>query len=87
MKTLTLTVHSDPGHAWLQVPISLINELGIADKISRFSYMDAENGYLEEDCDFGVFTEAAKSQGYELTFNEDFKEDTPIRSMPSFTAV
>lgn len=87
MKALTLTVHSDPGHAWLQVPKPLINELGIAGKITPYSYMDDENGYLEEDYDFGVFTEAAKSQGYELTFNEDFKEDTPIRSMPSFTAV
>ena len=38
--------HSDAGHAWLAVPIHHIEELDIADKISRFSYMNDGLGIL-----------------------------------------
>jgi len=85
MKSLNLIFHTDPGHGWLEVPKSLISELGIENQITPCSYMDDENGYLEEDCDAAVFADAAKSQGYELTFAEHFKEHTPIRNLRSFS--
>ena len=28
--------YSDPGHAWLEVPVELVCRLGIADKIKQF---------------------------------------------------
>jgi len=85
MKSLNLIFHTDPGHGWLEVPKSLISELGIENQITPYSYMDDENGYLEEDCDAAVFADAAKSQGYELTFAEHFKEHTPIRNLRSYS--
>jgi hypothetical protein len=45
---MTYTFYSDPGHAWLRVPLSEITaEMGI----SAYSYRDNKYAYLEEDCD------------------------------------
>ena len=51
----TIIFHEDSGHSWLQVPHELINQLGIKDFISAYSYRDAKYAYLEEDCDLGKF--------------------------------
>jgi hypothetical protein len=40
------TWHHDAGHAWLQVPLSLVETAP-----SQFSYLDSKFAYLEEDCD------------------------------------
>jgi hypothetical protein len=48
----------DPGHGWVKVPLALIRELGIAEKITRFSYWHAGHVYLEEDCDTCTFMNA-----------------------------
>ena len=53
------TFHCDPGHGWLAVPLAEIRKLGIADKISSYSYMSGGMAYLEEDCDAPVFIKAA----------------------------
>ena len=50
--------HQDGGHGWIQVPLLEIAALGIAGKISRYSYKDAEHGYLEEDCDAALWHDA-----------------------------
>lgn len=54
--------HTDPGHGWLEVDQKDINELGIADKISSYSYMNKTKVYLEEDCDMTLFIEAFKTK-------------------------
>jgi hypothetical protein len=51
----TIIFHEDSGHSWLQVPHELINQLGIKEYISNYSYRDAKYAYLEEDCDLGKF--------------------------------
>lgn len=48
----------DPGHGWVKVPLALIRELGIADKITRYSYWYAGHAYLEEDNDTCTFMNA-----------------------------
>lgn len=48
-------IYSDPGHAWLAVPIVELEALGIADKISHCSYIRGGMAYLEEDCDATLF--------------------------------
>jgi len=76
-----LTFHTDPGHGWLEVPVNMIKLLGIADKISEFSYRRADKVYLEEDCDLPVFLEAMRNQlGSTPTWIERFTENTPIRT-------
>ena len=47
--------YSDPGHGWVKVPIKLIESLGIADKVTRYSYTRKGFVYLEEDCDASTF--------------------------------
>ena len=38
-------IHSDPGHAWLAVKTRELSELGIADKISQYSYVKGKTTY------------------------------------------
>ena len=52
----------DAGHEWLAVKISELAELGIADKISAYSYQKGTTAYLEGDCDAAVFFEAYRAR-------------------------
>jgi len=61
---------ADPSHGWGEVPVKLIHDLGIAGKISRYSYVKGENAYLEEDCDLGIFIHALESTGEKVSFEE-----------------
>lgn len=76
---------ADPGHAWLRVPHKLVRDLGIADKISSYSFHDyvfvtEPDGYmhmvhyafLEEDCDAGVFAKAMRDAGMEWDADEKY---------------
>lgn len=84
MKTFTL--YADPGHAWLKVPVAILTELKIADRITRFSYRRGAYAYLEEDCDLATFVWAYREKHGE---NPEFTEkhsnrDSRIRSYPSY---
>ena len=46
---------SDPGHGWVKVPVSLLQNLGISREITTYSYMRGAYAYLEEDCDAATF--------------------------------
>ena len=50
--------YSDDGHGWLAVKKKYLQELGIAHKISGYSYQKGLTAYLEEDCDAEVFVKA-----------------------------
>ncbi len=77
------TIYQDAGHAWLAVKKKELRELGIADKVSRFSYMKRTLAYLEEDCDLDLFIKAwEKKHGKKwnwLDVKEKFTECSPIR--------
>ena len=66
MKTITLTVFQDSGHAWVRFPLKRLEKLGIMNKISAYSYQRTTYAYLEEDCDAGVLVEALKANGYTI---------------------
>jgi len=88
------TFHTDSGHGWVECTKSELIELGIADKISRYSYQNSEKVYCEEDCDGSLFFEA-----YEKKFNvkpvlkpvlkpvftDSYKEESPIRRYDSYS--
>ena len=59
---MQLTYHQDPGHGWVEVPLSLLERLNLLGKISAFSYVDADKrlAYLEEDADLSLFMHVAK---------------------------
>ena len=69
-KKISIKVFADPGHAWARFPKARLVKLGIADKISCYSYQNGTNAFLEEDCDLSVLITALKDKGYEIKFNE-----------------
>ena len=86
MKTYIWAV--DAGHAWLSVKQSELNNLGIAHKISSFSYMKGGSVYLEEDCDAAVFIDAYTSKfGHApKTKQGKYWDRQPCRSFASYVA-
>jgi hypothetical protein len=44
-KSITLLVFSDPGHGWVRFSKTRLAELGIADKISMYSYQNGNNAF------------------------------------------
>lgn len=85
--TLEYTYYTDPGHGWLAVGIDELLVLGIADKISSYSYMNKGIAYLEEDCDMALFIDTMASKGVEVTLkhmNEPYN-DSIIRSYRRFS--
>lgn len=67
---LEITFYSDPSHGWAEIPISLINDLGIGQKISHYSYKNGDFAYLEEDCDLGIFMRSAEAKGWDISFKD-----------------
>jgi hypothetical protein len=52
----------DPGHGWVKVPREFLAELGIANKITCYSYQRGRFAYLEEDVDASTFVDAFKTR-------------------------
>lgn len=86
-KEIKIKVFADPGHAWARFPKQRLVKLGIADKISSYSYQRGDNAFLEEDCDLSVLITALKSQGYDIKFDENHaNKSSKIRSYNSYHA-
>lgn len=84
-KTVSIKVFADPGHAWARVAKSKLVKLGIADKITTYSYMNGNNAFLEEDCDLSVLINALRERGYEIKFNESHtNRQSKIRSYRAY---
>jgi hypothetical protein len=67
-EAVKLLHYVDPGHSWLRVPLKMLKKLGLANKISSFSYQRTEYAYLEEDCDMTVFMKAMEVKGQKVVF-------------------
>lgn len=80
---------ADPGHGWLEVPMAELVELGIADKITSYSYRSRDGllAYLEEDCDLSTFARAKGWKPGEAGehIREEHQDPTFVRGLPSFT--
>jgi hypothetical protein len=80
-KQLVLKFYSDPGHGWVAVKTALLISLGIADKVSSYSYINGQTSYLEEDCDAGLLLEAIKGRGIPYSIvSKHTNRQSPIRS-------
>lgn len=82
------TKYNDPGHGWVGVGVSVLKSLGIADKISTFSYL-SKNGitaFLEEDGDHALFHFAYRLKFGEFpTYDEEHTNgDSFVRSLPHY---
>ena len=81
----TYTFFSDPGHGWLKVSRNELKELGIADKISVYSYEYGDSVYLEEDCDATTFLTIKKNLGHTFKIVEKNSDnDSRIRKFDSY---
>lgn len=81
-------IHSDPGHAWLAVKTRELSELGVADKISQFSFVKGKTTYLEEDADMAVYVNAQKERGVtvEIRQGRAWPQKCPVRYFASYEA-
>jgi hypothetical protein len=83
---ITLLYYTDPGHGWLRVPLKTLTKLGIADKITSFSYKRTEYAYLEEDQDMTTFLLAMNEKGVEVARkNRNTNRESRIRKYESYT--
>ena len=86
-KKISIKVFGDPGHAWARFPKAKLVQLGIADKISPYSYQNGANAFLEEDCDLSVLVVALRDRGYEIKFNESHaNKQSKIRNYSTYRA-
>tara|TARA_R100001086_G_scaffold190886_1_gene108259 strand:+ start:155 stop:448 length:294 start_codon:yes stop_codon:yes gene_type:complete len=86
MKT-TFMHHCTESSGWVQVPIQLVFDLGIAAELSAWSRMDDTDVFLEDDFDARLFV---------IAFNHKFEQrpsiiktddpNTSIRSLKRFDA-
>ena len=75
----------DPGHGWMEVSISELKNLGIASKISGYSYVNNDMAYLEEDGDLTTFFNAYRElNGHDPEYKTIYQEHTPIRNYQRF---
>lgn len=87
-RQITLNVYADPGHAWARFSKARLTALGIADKISTYSYQRGDNVYLEEDLDLGTLMSVLKDRDYEIKFREfHTNRSSKIRSYDRYQKV
>lgn len=85
--TFKIKFYSDPGHGWGAVKRHVLIDLGIADKITRFSYQKGDTVYLEEDCDLPTLTTALSLRGIWVEHvSKHTDRRSPIRSYENFSA-
>ena len=86
-KQTAFMCYSDPGHGWIRVPRTMLTKLGIAEKITRFSYAKGKYVYLEEDLDATTFIKAYASANNNTKppLKEKFSNSySSIRDYPSY---
>ena len=82
-----LTVHSDPNHSWLEVPLSDLTTLGVADEISSRLYRYETSAYLEDDVDAYVYLRAARQAGWSITTEDGYVDrDSFVRNLPAYNS-
>ena len=81
-------IHSDPGHAWLAVKTRELSELGIADKITQFSFVKGKTTYLEEDADMATYVTAQKERGVTVEIRQGrvWPQKCPVRYFAKYEA-
>lgn len=63
MTNVTNKFYHDNSNGWLAVKFKLLVELGIANKISKNSFIKGQTVYLDEDTDMPIYVDAQKDRG------------------------
>lgn len=85
---MKLHYYNDPGHGWVKVKRDLLDRLGIAEKVSPYSYEYGDHAYLEEDCDTTLLLNTLDERGikWELIRHYSNKQSR-IRGYNSYNSV
>lgn len=84
---LKIKFYSDPGHGWGAVKRKVLDQLGIADKITYYSYMKGGTVYLEEDCDLALLVNTLKARNIGFVYEEkSTNRYSPIRNYLRYQA-
>ena len=86
MPDIKLKYYQDPGHGWVACKRKLLEDLGVINKITRFSRQRGATVYCEEDLDAVTLTEALTKRGFKVLLEHKHDNRTsPIRSYDNFT--
>ena len=87
-KILKIKVYSDPGHAWGAVKRKVLDELGLTEKITNYSFQKGQTVYLEEDLDLGTLIDTLKRRAifYLIEEKNSANRYSPIRSYQRYQA-
>lgn len=84
---MRIKFYSDPGHGWGAIKRQVLVDLGLADKISTYSYQKGSTVYLEEDSDLPKLTTLLATKGVVIKYEEKHTDRrSPIRSYDYFKA-
>ena len=73
--------YQDARHGWIAVNLTTLRSLGLADKITQYSYEKGGTVYLEEDCDATLFKKTLEATGAKLVlFEVNHGDNSPIRN-------
>ena len=86
-KLITLKFYADPGHGWVAVKRKMLTDLGIADKITEYSYQKGQTVYLEEDMDLDTLLTALGDRTIGVKLKEKHTNRySPIRNYERYRA-
>jgi|APSaa5957512622_1039677.scaffolds.fasta_scaffold213284_1 hypothetical protein len=81
----TFAFYSDPSHGWAKVPVKLLVNIGIADKVSSYSYYRNGFAYLEEVRDLHLLLARLKTMDVDVKFKDlHSNRSSAIRNYKSF---
>mgnify|MGYP001182192177 CR=1 FL=1 len=86
--SLVVKFYADPGHGWGAVKKQVLHDLGIADKITPYSYIKGDTVYLEEDCDLPTLITTLAQKGVTVSYTASHTNGrSPIRSYLRYTTM
>lgn len=83
---MKIKFHEDSGHGWYAVKRKVLEQLGLLNKITSYSYQRGKTVYLEEDCDAGVLFNKLNEINIapRMTYAKH-QDRSPIRSYESYS--
>lgn len=84
MKQKNFIYYQDAGHGWIACRRALLQQLGIEQDITPFSYQRGGTVYLEEDCDASALVIALMNRNIKANFRRQYRELSPIRKYEPF---
>lgn len=85
-ETFKIKLYEDPGHGWGAVKRQVLIDLGIADKITPYSYQKGDTVYLEEDCDLSTLVTKLATNGIVIKWERKYHYNrSPIRNYQSYS--